>query len=159
MNPHRRGFTLIELLSAMAILAILWTIAATAYRHWGRQQAIDSAGATTVSALNLARQWAITHHTSTQVQFGKTGQPSRGFTVVSDSKGNRLSETNRFAAGILFEPQTGLVTFRPAGTCDLTWTTNQPAFLAVQESPARNRPLATTITVFRATGYVTLHYN
>lgn len=71
---NRRGFTLLELLTVVAIMLILMTMAAAAYRGMVRGGSMPSAVSNLRSTLALARQYAVTHRSRTFVIFSQDSE-------------------------------------------------------------------------------------
>ena len=61
----RRGFALIELITVLAILSLLIATALGGYFAWNQTSALRGATDLTLSSLNRARQFAITHRVET----------------------------------------------------------------------------------------------
>jgi prepilin-type N-terminal cleavage/methylation domain-containing protein len=68
-KSRQHGFTLAELLSVLVILAIVLSIALPAVTNLVKANALSSAARGVCNALSLARQYAITHRTTTRVVF------------------------------------------------------------------------------------------
>ena len=61
----RRGFSLVELITVLAILTFLIATAVGSYFAWNQTSALRGATDLTLSGLNRARQFAITHRVDT----------------------------------------------------------------------------------------------
>ena len=62
----RRGFSLIELITVLTIFTLLAAIALGSYFAWNQTAALRGATDLTLSSLNRARQFAITHRVETE---------------------------------------------------------------------------------------------
>jgi prepilin-type N-terminal cleavage/methylation domain-containing protein len=72
---RQHGFTLVELISVLVILAILLSIALPALTNLSKASAINAAAREVSNTLSLARQYAITHRTTTRVVFPYNSSP------------------------------------------------------------------------------------
>ena len=68
-KSRQHGFTLVELISVLVILAILLSIALPALTNLSKANAMNAAAREVSNTLSLARQYAITHRTTTRVVF------------------------------------------------------------------------------------------
>ncbi|MCL1887482.1 MAG: type II secretion system GspH family protein [Kiritimatiellaeota bacterium] len=62
-----KGFTLIELINVLGIMVFLMAIAVGSYMAWNQTSALRGAADLTLSGLNRARQFAVTHRVDTLV--------------------------------------------------------------------------------------------
>jgi len=90
---HQQGFTLMELMVAIAILAILISIAAPSFTHLIARKQVDSFTTQVVGAMQLARSEAITRNTNVSIcpRSGATscgGSWLNGLLVFVDDNGN-----------------------------------------------------------------------
>ena len=65
----RRGFSLVELITVLAILTFLIATAVGSYFAWNQTSALRGATDLTLSGLNRARQFAITHRVDTYFNY------------------------------------------------------------------------------------------
>lgn len=87
------SFTLIELISVLAIISVLFTLALGAYLGWTRASGIDQAANLVATALQNARELAITQNQNMQLACtnlpAADGRLERGcFTLYSVSASN-----------------------------------------------------------------------
>lgn len=153
----RAGFTLIELLTVMAIIAIIMAIGVMAFVDIGRNAGMRSSVSKFQSGLALARQWAITHRTRTQVEYNNSPTENRGYYLIS-AKGSAglIGTTNFLSEGIAFQlvaPEK--VEFKLDGTCNGgvgTWSAMQRDIVIKEIDRDVASSLCATVTVFQLTG-------
>lgn len=114
------GFSLLELLAVMALMIILLSIALTSSLDWGRSKALRGAVRGTISRLGLARQMAVTHHTTAIFVYGNDTSvtPSRGYHYIATNETDALvSNTNFLPKGMAYTNNIPLMLeFRADGT-------------------------------------------
>lgn len=92
LTSGRRGFTLIELLTVIAIVGILLVLAIPAFNSLGKASKMQAGVRQISNALNLARQYAITHRTTTRVVFPHDATGSRpewayrAFSIIASNR-------------------------------------------------------------------------
>ena len=79
----QKGFTLIELMVTLVVLVIALTIAVPNFSEWIKNNRIDSATRTLASALQLARNEAVSRQTVITVNNG--GNWGNGLTIYTDT--------------------------------------------------------------------------
>jgi prepilin-type N-terminal cleavage/methylation domain-containing protein len=65
----KKGFTLLELLVVMVIVAVISAVALPSFLSMGKGAALRTTTANVYANLSLARQWAITHRTTTILRY------------------------------------------------------------------------------------------
>lgn len=118
-NPHRdaRGFTIIELMIAVAILAIIVTIAAPSMSDLVRDQRVKTATFDLYSALIFARSEAIKRNANVDVVPAATDWAA-GWQVRVQSDSTVLRRQDAFASMNITGPA-GAVTYRRDGRLDV----------------------------------------
>lgn len=72
LQKSNRGFTLIELMVVVTILAVLVTVAVPSFQQYQASQAVRSAAADLVSAMNFARSEAVKRNANVVVSANET---------------------------------------------------------------------------------------
>ena len=90
MNPHshqlsRRGFTLVELLIAVAVVAIIVTIAAPSFRDMILMQRLRAISAQVVTDMQFARNEAVSRGTLMRVSFQEPNASMSCYTIYTSS--------------------------------------------------------------------------
>ena len=101
----RAGFSLLELMAVMALMVILLSIALISQVDWGRSKALNGALRGTKSNLGLARQMAVTHHTTAIFVYGNDTSvtPNRGYHYIATNDTDALiSNTNFLPKGMAY---------------------------------------------------------
>ncbi len=80
-KPRKAGFTLIEMLTVIVIIVIILSIGIPAFTNLMKSGGLSGASREVANALGLARQYAITHRTTTRVVFPYSG--TVGTTVLA----------------------------------------------------------------------------
>jgi prepilin-type N-terminal cleavage/methylation domain-containing protein len=152
----KHGFTLVEILCVMAIMVLLLTLALANTRGWGRGVGMRSATAGVRACLRLTREWAMTHGSVTEFQYGNAGLPARGYYVVFSHRDGNVGATNFLPSGVIFATNTPLpLAFEPDGSC--SGASNAAATLiAMTEPSGGTNALTSTIKVYHASGYASL---
>jgi len=114
-----RGFTLIEMLIGIAIVALLFKMAAPSYRTWMQNMQIRNATHSIVDGLNVARGQAIARNVQVQLQLTSlsngTGAAWTASEVLAGTVVEQWSATEG-ASGVQISPAGGgTVTFSPLG--------------------------------------------
>ena len=141
----------------MTIAMILLALALTSSPDQGRGIGMRTSATNTRSSLNMARQWAITHHISTD--WICTNSTERGYAVILPGGTERLGNTNYLSKGIDFATNSiGTITFDSNGSCTNTWgsNANNDIDIILLEKERGNFGIHTTITVYRTTGYASI---
>lgn len=112
---RKSGFTLVELLVAVAIVAIVFTLALPAFQGMGRGASMRTAVSQVRAVISLARQHAIVNRTTTYVVFPQQtsdvqGQNDRrrselvlrSFNIYSEKDGEYLKDWSTLPKGVLF---------------------------------------------------------
>src|ERR1039457_6253592 len=73
LKSRKAGFTLIEMLTVIVIIAIILGIGVPTFTNLMKSGGLTGASREVANALGLARQYAITHRTTTQVVFSYSG--------------------------------------------------------------------------------------
>lgn len=121
-SAGRGGFTLVELLAVMAIMVLMMTLTMGEFIDWGRNVGMKGCIANFKSAMNGARQEAITKRVRTTVYYGNSkGFPPLGYYIVSNSTAGVIGQTNWLAKGVQFEltgtNYTCPITYKIDGSC------------------------------------------
>lgn len=103
-----RGFTLLELMTAIAILAILGTIAVPSFVNFSRNSALVSTTNTLVASINTARSEAMKHGTFAMVEPMNGSDWNQGWRVFVDVD---LDQSYNAANDILVLEQAGSADF------------------------------------------------
>src|SRR6266404_144895 len=72
-TSRRNGFTLIEMLTVIVIIAVILGIGLPAFTNLMKSGGLSGASREVANALGLARQYAITHRTTTRIVFPYSG--------------------------------------------------------------------------------------
>ncbi len=148
MNVARQGFTLVELLACLAIMIVLLSLGAAASGQWGRPARMRRAERETKSALDTARQWAVTHQTRT-VFYDENDSDGRAlYWMEAHRHGGTIGITNMLPAGIVWSNNWPVIAFQPDGTLE----GDSDRDIVIAERADRPRPLVSTVRVYRVTG-------
>jgi len=111
-NSRKAGFTLIEMLTVIVIIVVVMTIGIPAFNNLMKAGGLSGASREVANALGLARQYAITHRTTTYVVFpysGTTGTIGtnlapcyQSYAVVDVGSGNYISKWEHLPLGTVF---------------------------------------------------------
>lgn len=85
MVLNHRGFSIVELVAVMAIMAILFSIAALSFNDWSRKAAIEAQTRTLQSDLNSARLEAITGKRSRAIVLNPGDYSLKNYTSVDEN--------------------------------------------------------------------------
>jgi len=114
-----RGFTIIELVIGMAIVAILFTMAAPAYRSWMENSRIRGAAHSIANGLNLARTEAIHRNVPVQMQLTSAADGTAPAWIVSEVTAGTVvqmwSSADGAASTQIVQAGGGIVTFNALG--------------------------------------------
>ena len=119
MKPRKDGFTLIEMLVVIVIVGILVTLAIPAATSLMKSGGLNGAGREVSNTLGLARQYAITHRTTTCVvlPFSGTGiipgadvaPLYQSYAVFDLGSGNYISKWEHLPLGAVFMNSSSLL--------------------------------------------------
>lgn len=116
------GFTLIELMVAIAVLAIILSLAAPSFRQMLESQSIRAAAFDLVADLTLARSEALKRgmNVTIGIPASQGGDWSKGWAVVlgadvDDSSAETISKRNSSRSGLTFTSTLNEITFRGDG--------------------------------------------
>jgi prepilin-type N-terminal cleavage/methylation domain-containing protein len=111
-KPRKDGFTLIEMLTVIVIIVIVLSIGVPAFTNLMKSGGLSGASREVANALGLARQYAITHRTTTRVVFpysGTTGTAStnlapwyQSYAVLDVKAGAYVSKWEHLPLGTVF---------------------------------------------------------
>jgi prepilin-type N-terminal cleavage/methylation domain-containing protein len=111
-KPRRDGFTLIEMLTVMVIIVIVLSIGVPAFNNLMKSGGLSGASREVANSLGLARQYAITHRTTTCVVFpysatgiipGADIAPLyQSYAVFDLGSGNYISKWEHLPLGTVF---------------------------------------------------------
>jgi prepilin-type N-terminal cleavage/methylation domain-containing protein len=151
----RGGFTLIELLACLAILAVLISMGATGAAHRGRRLRLRHAGHELKSAIDYARQWAMTHQTVTTLTYSNTpamtDTPARAVYEISTAPHGLIGGRRYLPGGEWATPAPGLLRFRTDGT--LAGDPMDPADSRLKLTDSGAGASNVTVKIHHATGY------
>ncbi len=82
-QPRRRGFTLVELLIAVAVVAIIVTIAAPSFRDMILMQRLRAVNAQVVTDMQFARNEAVSRGTLMRVSFQEPNADMSCYTIYT----------------------------------------------------------------------------
>jgi len=152
------GFTLIELMAVMVIMAIMLSIAVVAFVQVGHAAGMKSSVLNVHSALNLARQNAITYRTRTTFSYSNLSSYSEmpvGYFVMT-TNGVIVGQSNRLDNGIIFtNPTKGMLTFTLDGSC--TGSAVEVNIMLMERDKGANA-MSNVITVYPLTGRIKVKY-
>jgi prepilin-type N-terminal cleavage/methylation domain-containing protein len=151
----RGGFTLIELLACLAILAVLISMGATGAAHRSRRLRLRHAGHELKSAIDYARQWAMTHQTVTTLTYSNipalTDTTARTAYGISTDPHGLIGGRRYLPGGVLATPAPGALRFRTDGTLAGDPTAPADPLLTLTDSGAGASNV--TVKIHHATGY------
>ena len=98
-SASQRGFTLLELMIAVALAAVLASLAAPSFRQFIATQRVKSASFDLITALTMARSEAITRNTNISV-CQRSGSWTNGWTAQSDCTGGTALLTQDALTGL-----------------------------------------------------------
>lgn len=152
------GFTLVELLAVLIIMAIMMSMAVVAFFQITHAAGMRASVMNLQSALNLARQNAITYRVRTLFTYGNMESPTEplvGYYIIT-TNGALLGGTNRLNVGVVFtNPTSSSLQFAFDGSCPgLTVETN----IMLMERDKGVNALSNMITVYPLTGRVKVRY-
>jgi type IV fimbrial biogenesis protein FimT len=81
-RARQQGFTLIELMVTLIVLVVLLSIGIPSFTTWVKNNRLDTATRTLASALQLARNEAISRQTAVTIDSG--GNWGNGLTIYTD---------------------------------------------------------------------------
>ncbi len=81
-QARQKGFTLIELMVTLIVLVVLLSIGIPSFSDWVKNNRLDTATRTLASALQLARNEAISRQTAVTIDSG--GNWGNGLTIYTD---------------------------------------------------------------------------
>jgi type IV fimbrial biogenesis protein FimT len=114
-----RGFTLIEMLIGIAIVALLFKIAAPSYRTWMQNMQIRNAAHSIADGLNVARGQAISRNVQVQLQLTSlangTGAAWTASEVLAGTVVEQWSSAEGASASQIAPAGGGIVTFNALG--------------------------------------------
>ena len=144
----KSGFTLVELMAVMVIMAIMMTIAITAWIDIGRGAAMRGAVLDVRSGIEATRQYAVTRRVHTTFTYFNTGNPQRG-TFVAMTNGVLVGTTNYLENGIVFtNPATDTLVFKFDGRCNGL----APRSITLVERDRNVNAFTNVLSVFPLTG-------
>ena len=114
-RQRQNSFTLIEMLAVLVIIAIILSIGILSVTRIGQSMKLQTAGSNLVNTMNMARQYAILHHTTTAIVFSTYYQSPAGYQDLSIG-------TN------IAPPFTSYAVATYDGNRHTTWTINPPSF-------------------------------
>ena len=107
-----KGFTLIEVLMAIAIAAILVSLAAPSFVRLIADQRAKAAATDLVTALNVARSEAIKHNLSVELR-PKLGDWTAGWVILDPEGGRNLLDEN--GSGVPISSAASSVSYNGSG--------------------------------------------
>ncbi len=116
------GFTLIELMVAIAVLAVILSLAAPSFRQMLESQSVRATAFDLVADLTLARSEALKRgmNVTIGIPTSQGGDWSKGWAVVlgadvDDSSAETVSKKNPAGSGVTFTSTLDEITFRGDG--------------------------------------------
>jgi prepilin-type N-terminal cleavage/methylation domain-containing protein len=110
-KPRNDGFTLIEMLTVIVIIVIIFSIGVPAFNNLMKSGGLNGASREVANTLGLARQYAITHRTTTCVVFPFSGTTGAGtnlaplyqsYAVIDLGSANYISKWEHLPLGTVF---------------------------------------------------------
>jgi prepilin-type N-terminal cleavage/methylation domain-containing protein len=115
MKPQKDGFTLIEMLVVIVVVGILVALAVPAATNLMKSGGLSGAAREVSNTLGLARQYAITHRTTTCVVFPFSGPGAdvaplyQSYAVYDLGSANYISKWEHLPLGVVFMNVNGSV--------------------------------------------------
>ncbi|MBU4376861.1 MAG: GspH/FimT family pseudopilin [Candidatus Omnitrophica bacterium] len=124
-----RGFTLLETIIVLAIMTMFFAVSVPLFSKFTERTKLDTTARSIVSALRLARTYAITNNENYYVKFDKIVTPNEYYVYYYKQPGNVMTIVDKeykLPVGISFGALTDFtgsqVVFKPTGEVEVEGT-------------------------------------